>query len=66
MEEFRFHLTLTGRLSESERQAVWPVLERLTEKVRGVPVPVRDLVVFMQPDNTEPFQVVARFQLGGS
>jgi putative phosphonate metabolism protein len=63
-DEFRFHLTLTGRLSAAEREVVWPVLDRLTKKLSGVPVPVRDLVVFTQPAAAAPFHVAARFRLG--
>jgi putative phosphonate metabolism protein len=64
LDEFRFHLTLTGRLSEPDRETVWPMLDRLTEKLCGIPIPVRDLVVFAQQSDAEPFYVAARFRLG--
>jgi putative phosphonate metabolism protein len=65
LDEFRFHLTLTGRLSAADREVIWPILARLTEKLCGVPVPLRDLVVFGQPSNDEPFRVVSRFRRVG-
>jgi putative phosphonate metabolism protein len=64
MEEFRFHLTLTGRLSEAERTGVWSALSQMTEPLRRLPVPVRDLVVFAQDDREHPFRVLSRFRFG--
>lgn len=64
MEEFRFHLTLTGRLEQAERDLVRGALERETENLRG-PIAIRDLVLFNQERRDLPFYVAARFPLVG-
>lgn len=63
MEEFRFHLTLTGQLAEPLRERAWQVLVPLTAPLCAAPVAIRDLVVFHQPERTAPFQVLARAPL---
>lgn len=63
LDQFRFHLTLTGRLDEAVRGAVWPALARLTAPLCAAPVPVRDVAVFHQPDRASPFRVLARLPL---
>jgi hypothetical protein len=66
MDEFRFHITLTGKLSPAQFDAVWPILDAATRSWRGHELPVRDLVVFSQADRVQPFRVLARFRLGGA
>lgn len=63
MEEFRFHLTLTGNLAAPLRDTVRATLAPLTAPLCGVPVPVRDIVVFQQPERNAPFRVLARVPL---
>ena len=63
MDEFRFHLTLTGKLAEPLRSAAWDALVPLTAPLCAVPVEVRDVVLFEQPDRATPFRVVARYAL---
>ncbi|MEM9270403.1 MAG: DUF1045 domain-containing protein, partial [Pseudomonadota bacterium] len=46
MDQFRFHLTLTGKLPEAEAEAVRHVLARHLETLLAGPVPVRDLALF--------------------
>lgn len=65
MEEFRFHLTLTGRLAEPARGAVLRALAPLTAPLCAAPVAVRDIVIFRQPDRAAPFDVLARCPLAG-
>jgi hypothetical protein len=64
-EEFRFHLTLTGRLPNETRAPVLAELDRLTKPFRDRPVPVRDLAIFRQSDRQSPFAILERFPLGG-
>jgi hypothetical protein len=61
MEEFRFHLTLTGRLAEPKQDTVLRALQPLTAPLCAAPVAVRDVVIFRQPDREAPFKVLARF-----
>jgi putative phosphonate metabolism protein len=61
MEEFRFHLTLTGSLDTEERETVCRVLANLTAPFCVKPFVVRDLAIFMQDDRKTPFRIVARF-----
>jgi putative phosphonate metabolism protein len=63
MDEFRFHLTLTGKLAEPLRERVWQALVPLAAPLSVAPVPVRDLVVFEQPERGAPFRVRARYPL---
>ena len=66
LEEWRFHLTLTGRLpDEAERTAIMNVLRQRFGGLVDRPLPVRDLCVFRQSAPEPPFTVLARFRLGG-
>jgi putative phosphonate metabolism protein len=64
-DEFRFHMTLTGRLRPAERPAVRRALSPAVRPFCAEPIKVRDLVVFVQPDPAAPFRVLARCPLGG-
>jgi putative phosphonate metabolism protein len=64
-DEFRFHLSLTGRLADARREAVWRALGPLTAPLCTDPVPVRDVVIFHQPDRAAPFRVLTRCPLAG-
>ena len=66
LDEWRFHLTLTGRLREaSERSTVETILKQRFAGVLEQPLPVNDLCIFRQPAPGRPFNVLARFRLGG-
>ncbi len=66
LEQWRFHLTLTGRLPDAaEREAVAALLRRRFAAFLDQPLPVCDLCVFRQPAPGRPFVVSARFRLGG-
>lgn len=66
LEQWRFHLTLTGRLrDESERRIIMDQLRRRFAAFVDRPLLVRDLCVFRQPAPGRPFIVLARFRLGG-
>lgn len=66
LEEWRFHLTLTGRIrDEGERTAVGELLRRQFAGFIDRPLAVRDLCVFRQPAAGRPFMAMARFRLGG-
>ena len=66
LDEWRFHLTLTGRLADSgERGAVMEALQQRFAAVLDRPLAVNDLCIFRQPAPGRPFTVLARFRLGG-
>jgi putative phosphonate metabolism protein len=66
LDEWRFHLTLTGRLrDEKERAAVRVVLQQHFAGALERPLPINDLCIFRQPAPGRAFNVLARFRLGG-
>jgi hypothetical protein len=66
LEEWRFHLTLTGRIGDDgERAAITDLLRRQFQGFIDRPLQVRDLCVFRQPAAGRPFTALARFTLGG-
>ena len=62
-EDFRFHLTLTGRLHHDERGDVKAALTALYRPI-AAPLPVDGLTVFEQPDRDSRFSVLARIGFG--
>jgi len=64
LDEFRFHLTLTGKLSPEDRNSLLPVLEKMTDAVKRGPLVIRSICVFKQPEPDAPFTIRARFPLG--
>jgi putative phosphonate metabolism protein len=64
-EEFRFHMTLTGRLQEPERSRVLAILAAMSGAVTGTPLNVDAIAVYEQADRDRPFLMSARYPLGG-
>jgi putative phosphonate metabolism protein len=65
LDEFRFHLTLTGPVSDcAERHRVAGLLQPLVAPLLDQPVPVRELCLFHQPDRATPFRLIQRFPFG--
>jgi len=60
MEEFRFHLTLTGRLAAEERTLVQTALAPLVASFAVAQTAISDLCIFVQDDREQPFRVLAR------
>lgn len=66
LEQWRFHLTLSGRIpDEAERAAAVAALRKHFGGFIDRPLQVRDLCVFRQTAVDRPFTVLARFRLGG-
>lgn len=66
LEEWRFHLTLTGRIGDDgERSAITDLLRRQFMGFIDRPLTVRDVCVFRQPGPDRAFSALARFTLGG-
>ena len=62
LEQFRFHLSLTGPIEDhAERARVLTALTGLVEPIVAEPVPVRELCLFVQPDRATPFRLTDRF-----
>lgn len=65
MDDFLFHMTLTGSLSDSRlRKRLVRSLTALTESIRSEGQVVRELSLFHQPDREEPFRLVQRIPMG--
>jgi hypothetical protein len=67
LDEFRFHITLTGRIEDpARRRRLADILSGLAAPVTGRPRPVRELCLFHQPDRSAPFRLIHRARLGNS
>ena len=65
MDEFRFHLTLTGSIpDEASRVRLSLLITSLAAPILKQPVPVREICLFHQPDRKTAFRLVARFPFG--
>jgi putative phosphonate metabolism protein len=65
MDEYRFHMTLTGRLDDEEGQALMTALMPLVAPFGREPLVIDALSVFVQDDRAAPFRIAARFPLSG-
>jgi len=63
MDEFRFHMTLTGRLEAAERKAVLADLQELGKDIAGKAVCIDVLTLLQQKSAEEPFEVVKCYPL---
>lgn len=64
MEEFRFHLTLTGPLDRDLGEGVLRILKEQFDPVCGTSFVLDALSVFEQPEPGGDFRVVARYPFG--
>ncbi|XXJ21609.1 DUF1045 domain-containing protein [Desulfovibrio caledoniensis] len=65
LSEFRFHITLTGRVEDPDRRGrLADILSGLAAPVTGRARPVRELCLFHQPDRSTPFRLIHRARLG--
>jgi putative phosphonate metabolism protein len=63
MEEFRFHMTLTGRLPDERREAVLIELRRRFAALQLAELAIAAIAVFRQADAKSRFRIVRRFEL---
>jgi len=61
-EEFRFHMTLTERLAQPEREFVLSGLRRRFSAALEAPVHLEGLALFGEPAAGEPFRLLRRFR----
>ena len=66
MEEFRFHMTLTSRLSESERARFKALAQEHFGTVLDSSVRVDAISLFAQPDEQTPFREIGRYSLSAA
>jgi putative phosphonate metabolism protein len=63
MEEFRFHMTLTGRLDAPRREPVLALLQRRFAQLRIERLAVDRIALFKQDDAASRFRIIAQWQL---
>ncbi len=67
LEEFRFHMTLTGPLAEPDlRERLQTTLTALFRPELAEPVPVREICLYSQETVEAPFRLFDRFGLGAA
>lgn len=65
LDEYRFHITLTGPLEDpARRQTLQGALSELFRPVLANPLRIADLCLFAQVSRRDPFRVIGRFPLG--
>ena len=66
-EDYRFHMTLSDALpgGKAERFPLWDRLRAMYQALDTGPIPIDQLVVYVQPDRQSPFKITARFPLSG-
>ncbi|QDC07896.1 DUF1045 domain-containing protein [Oceanicola sp. D3] len=64
MEEFRFHLTLTGKLAPPQAEAAEAVLRQELEGLLPRPFPIDALCLFGEGAEDGRFRLICRFPLG--
>ncbi|HEV2676017.1 MAG TPA: DUF1045 domain-containing protein [Aliidongia sp.] len=62
-DEYRFHMTLTGRLPDPERPRIAACLTELLAPALAQPIPLV-LALFVQSEPEQPFALQRRFRLG--
>ncbi|MEF2073949.1 DUF1045 domain-containing protein [Consotaella aegiceratis] len=57
MDEFRFHMTLTGPIAEADQEVMETTLKNRFARFDGVSLPVDRLALFVEPEPGAPFVV---------
>ena len=65
MEEFRFHMTLTGRLETARREDVLAMLRRSFSTLKLRALQVDRLALFRQDDASARFRIIGHWPLRG-
>ena len=63
MEEFRFHMTLTGRLDETRREAVLAMLRERFARLNLTELAIDRVALFKQADVKARFEIIGDWQL---
>jgi putative phosphonate metabolism protein len=62
-EDFRFHMTLTGRLTDSRRDDILAKLREEFAALRIAELAIDAISLFRQPASDKPFEIIARKEL---
>ena len=65
MEEFRFHMTLTGRLESSRREPVLDILSERFQKIGLTSLAIDAIALFKQKDSKSQFRTISDWLLLG-
>jgi len=65
MEEFRFHVTVTGAIDPTLADRLTPALETLFAPVLTLPLEITELALFTEPAPGAPFRLLRRAALAG-
>ena len=65
LETWRFHMTLTRRLTAEERASIQPAAESHFAASLAIPRRVEEICLFTQAASGAPFRLAERFALGG-
>jgi putative phosphonate metabolism protein len=63
MDEFRFHMTLTGRLDATRRESILALLRERFAQLRIERLAVDRIALFKQDDAASRFRIIAQWQL---
>ena len=66
LKEYRFHMTLTGKLDPKNTAAVRAVLESASAEIVGRPMSVSSVALFHEADHSQPFRLVGRFEFNAT
>lgn len=66
LEDFRFHMTLTGRLPAADAERFMAAAQRHFASILDAPVPVDGLTLFVEAASGEPFVATRQFPLSSS
>ena len=62
LDEFRFHMTLTGRLEADTLERVRSVLEAATAGIANAPMPAGGIALYCEPAPGAAFDLIERFE----
>jgi putative phosphonate metabolism protein len=65
MEEFRFHVTVTGAIETALADRLAPALETLFAPILTLPLEIAELALFAEPAPGAPFHLIRRAALAG-
>ena len=63
LNEYRFHLTLTGPLTDEERAIAEPALRAALKPILSEPLEIASICLFAQPAAGAPFRLLSRWPL---
>jgi hypothetical protein len=65
MRDYRFHVTLTGRIDPNVADRLAPLLRDLFAPVTVAPLDVQEIALYVEPEPRAPFRLLHRYALRG-